>query len=239
MDGTPDRAAGVGAVRPWPVVGALALLATANILNNVAAARLYLLWGCLAMAGLALLARADGMLARDWGLGPVSRRAAVAALVAAAITATGMLVGTRLPGIADAFQDERVAGMSAGQVAFAALVRVPVGTALFEEMAFRGVLLAMLARRFGTAWGVAGSSLAFGIWHAVPSLSLAAGNAAVGSALGSHPGWAAVIGVVAAGFAGAFLCLLRIRYDHLVVPLAVHATANSLAYVLAWLLLRS
>ncbi len=228
----------MGAARPWPLAGALALLATANILNNVAAPELYLLWACLAICGMALLARADGLLPRDWGLGPVSRRAAVAAIVLAAITATGMLVGTRLPGIADAFQDERVEGMNAGQVAFAAMVRVPVGTAFFEEMAFRGVLLAMLVRRFGTSWGVLGSSLAFGIWHAVPSLSLAAGNAAVGLALGSHPGWAAVIGVVAAGFAGAFLCLLRIRYDHLIVPLAVHATANSLAYVLAWLMLR-
>ena len=130
--------------------------------------------------GLVLLARADGLLPRDWGLGPVSRRAAVAALVLAAITATGMLVGTQLPGIDDAFRDERVAGMSAGQVAFAAAVRVPVGTALFEEMAFRGVLLAMLVRRFGTAWGVAGSSLAFGIWHGFRLLRLAAGNVAVG-----------------------------------------------------------
>ena len=155
MDGSPDPGAGIAGLstaRPWPLVGALALLATANILNNVAAPELYLLWACLAIGGLVLLARADGLLPRDWGLGPVSRRAAVAALVLAAITATGMLVGTQLPGIDDAFRDERVAGMSAGQVAFAAAVRVPVGTALFEEMAFRGVLLAMLVRRFGTAW---------------------------------------------------------------------------------------
>ena len=157
----------------------------------------------------------------------------------AAVTAAAMLVGTQLPGVASAFHDERVVGMSAGQLAFAVLVRVPVGTAFFEEMAFRGVLLAMLARRFGTAWGVAGSSLAFGIWHVVPSLSLAAGNAAVGSVLGEHPLWAAAAGVVAAALAGVSLCLLRIRYDHLIAPLAVHATANSLAYLLAWLMTRS
>jgi membrane protease YdiL (CAAX protease family) len=229
----------VGATRPWPLVGAIALLAAANLLNNVAAPDLYLLWACLATIGLALLARADGLRRRDWGLGPVSRRAARAAIVLAAVTAAAMLAGTQLPGVATAFQDERVVGMSAGQLAFAVLVRVPVGTAFFEEMAFRGVLLAMLARRFGTAWGVAGSSLAFGIWHVVPSLSLVAGNAAVGSVLGAHPGWAASAGVIAAGLAGAFLCLLRIRYDHLVAPLAVHATANSLAYLLAWLMVRA
>ena len=239
MDGSHDRGAAVGVSRPWPLVGALALLTGANLLNNVVAPDLYLLWACLAIVGLALLARADGLRRLDVGLGPVSRRAARAAFALAAVTATGMLIGTQLPGVASAFHDERVAGMSAGQLAFAVLVRVPVGTAFFEELAFRGVLLAMLARRFGTSWGVVGSSLAFGIWHVVPSLSLAAGNAAVGSALGAHPAWAAAAGVVAAGLAGALLCLLRIRYDHLIAPLAVHATANSLAYLLAWLVVRS
>jgi uncharacterized protein len=238
VDGSHERGAGAGAPRPWPLVGALALLAAANLLNNVVAPDLYLLWACLAIVGLALLARADGLHRRDWGAGPVSRRAARAAVVLASVTAAAMLLGTQLPGFSSAFHDERVVGMSAGHLAFAVLVRVPVGTALFEEMAFRGVLLAMLARRFGTAWGVAGSSLAFGIWHVVPSLSLSAGNAAVGSVLGTHPVWAAAAGVVAAGVAGVMLCLLRIRYDHLIAPLSVHMTANSLAYLLAWLMVR-
>lgn len=239
MDGSHDRVAAGGATRQWPLVGALALLAGANLLNNVVAPDLYLLWACLAIVGLVSLARADGLRRRDWGLGPVSPRAARAAVALAAVTAAAMLVGTQLPGVASAFHDERVVGMSAGQLAFAVLVRVPVGTAFFEEMAFRGVLLAMLTRRFGTAWGVSGSSLAFGIWHVVPSLSLAAGNAAVGSVLGERPSWAAAAGVVAAALAGVSLCLLRIRYDHLIAPLAVHATANSLAYLLAWLMTRS
>ena len=42
---------------------------------------------------------------------------------------------------------------------------------------------------------------------------------------------------VAAGLAGAFLCFLRIRYDHLIVPFAVHATATSMGYLLAWLVM--
>jgi membrane protease YdiL (CAAX protease family) len=220
-------------------VAAVALLAVVNLLNNVAAPDLYVLWACLAIVGLALLARADGLHRRQWGLGHVSRRAAVAAAVLVAITAGAMLVGTQLAGVEAAYLDVRVAGMSAGEVAFAVLVRAPVGTALLEEVAFRGVLLAMLARRFGVAWGIAGSSLAFGAWHVVPSLGIAAGNAAICSVLGAHPLGAAAIGVLAAGLAGALLCLLRIRYDHLVAPWAVHATSNSLAYLLAWLVLRS
>lgn len=235
MGGTPPT----GAARPGPLVGALALLGVANILGNVVAPALYLLWAVLAVIGLVLLARADGLNRQQWGLGPVHRRAALAALAFAALTAVVMLVGTGLPGVSSAFVDQRVSGMGGGRIAFFALVRAPLGTAVFEEVAFRGILLALFARRFGTVWAVAGSSAAFGAWHILPALGVAAGNAAVVSTLGSDPLWAAIAGVVAAGLAGVFLCLLRIRYDHLIVPVAVHATATSLGYLLAWLVMGS
>jgi uncharacterized protein len=234
VDGSDGQQAAAAPRRSWPLLGTLTLLVAVNVLNNAAAPDLYVLWACLAIVGLVLLARADGLRRQDWGFGPVTVRAARAAAVLAAATATAMLVGTQLPGITTAYEDERVAGMGAAEVAFAALIRVPLGTAFLEEMAFRGVLLAMLTRRHGTAWGVAGSSLAFGAWHLLPSLDLTVGNAAFGAVLGAHSLVAAGIGMVAAGLAGAFLCLLRIRYDHLIAPLAVHVTTNSLAYVLAW-----
>ena len=47
------------------------------------------------------------------------------------------------------------------------------------------------------AWAVAGSALGFGAWHVVPSLGLAVGNEAVGSALGAHPFGAAAAAVAA------------------------------------------
>ena len=225
--------------RSWPPVVTLVLLAAVSLLDNVLAPGLYLLWACVAIVGLALLAWGDGLHRRDLGLGPVTRRAAVAAAVVVVITAAGMLLGTQIPGVSTAYLDERVSGMGAGEVAFAALVRVPVGTALLEEVAFRGVLLAMLTRRFGLWRGVAGSSVAFGAWHLLPAVSVAAGNEAVGSALGANSVLLAGVGMAAAGLAGVFLCLLRLRYDHLIVPLALHSTANSLAYFLAWLMVGS
>jgi len=239
VDGSDGRQAATAPTRSWPLLGTLTLLVAVNVLNNAAAPALYVLWACVAIVGLVLLARADGLRRQDWGFGPVTGRAARAAAALAGVTATAMLVGTQLAGFATAYEDERVAGMGAGEVAFVVLVRVPVGTALLEEVAFRGVLLAMLTRRYGTAWGIAGSSVAFGAWHLLPSLDLAAGNAAIGSALGTHHLAAAVIGMVAAGLAGAFLCLLRIRYDHLIAPLALHVTTNSAAYLLAWLMVSS
>lgn len=226
--------AGAAAPRPWPLVTTLGLLTLVMLLNNLIAPGGYVLWAVLAMIGLALLARADGLRPSQWGLGPVSRRAAVAAIVLAGLTAAVMVVGTRLPGISEAYLDERAAGLSAGQVAFAALVRAPIGTALLEEVAFRGVLLAMLAQRFGVVGAVIGSSVAFGAWHALPALGLAADNAVVGSVVGGQPGWAVALAVVASGLGGAVFCLLRIHYDHLIVPIAVHTTAVSLGYLLAW-----
>lgn len=224
---------GPAAVNPWPLVGALALLTVTSLLNNVVAPGGYLLWVGVALVGLVLLAGADGLHRRDWGLGPLHRRAVFAALAFAALTAVVMLVGTR--GVSDAFIDSRVMNLSGGGIAFAALVRAPLGTAVFEEVAFRGILLAMLAGRFGMKWAVAGSSVAFGVWHVVPAYLLATGNEAVSAVLGARPVWAGATGVVAAGLAGVFLCILRNRYDHLIVPVAVHATATSLGYLLAWL----
>jgi membrane protease YdiL (CAAX protease family) len=239
VDGSDGRQAATAPTRSWPLLGTLTLLVAVNVLNNSAAPDLYVLWACVAIVGLVLLARADGLRRRDWGFGPVTVRAARAAAVLAAATAAAMLVGTQLPGVTTAYDDARVEGMGAADVAFAALIRVPLGTAFLEEMAFRGVLLAMLTRRYGTAWAVAGSSLAFGAWHLLPSLDLTVGNAAIGAVLGTHCLVTAGIAMVAAGLAGAFLCLLRIRYDHLIAPLAVHVTTNSMGYVLAWIMVSS
>jgi membrane protease YdiL (CAAX protease family) len=239
VDGPDGRRADPGSARAWPLLGSLALLAVVNLLNNLIAPGQYVLWAGLGVVGLAMLARADGLTGGEWGIGPVPPRAARAALALAGATAAVLLAGTQLPGVAEAYADERVTGMSAAQVAGAVLVRVPLGTALLEELAFRGVLLAMLARRHGTGRAVLGSSAAFAVWHLAPALGLAAGNAAVGSALGAHPAAATSVAVLAAGVAGAVLCGLRIRYDHVIVPWSVHVTANSGAYLLAWLMARA
>ncbi len=42
---------------------------------------------------------------------------------------------------------------------FQALVEVPFGTVLLEEVAFRGVLFSMLARRYGVVWAVVRADL--------------------------------------------------------------------------------
>jgi membrane protease YdiL (CAAX protease family) len=149
------------------------------------------------------------------------------------------LVAAALPATRDAFGDDRVADLSAGEVVLRALIRVPLGTVLLEEVAFRGVLLAMLWRRLGIGRAVVISSLVFGLWHILPSLGITEANEALGAAVGSGTSAQAlgvIFAVVTTTVAGLVFCELRRRFDHLIVPMALHWATNGLGYLFAWAL---
>ena len=74
----------------------------------------------------------------------------------------------RFPAVAEMFEDRRYAGISDGDAVRHALIRVPLGTALLEEVAFRGVLFALWERAFSVPVAVFGTSLIFGLWHIGP-----------------------------------------------------------------------
>jgi CAAX protease family protein len=50
-------------------------------------------------------------------------------------------------------------------LAYHACVRIPLGTVVLEEVAFRSVLPALAARRYGISGGVLIASALFGLWH--------------------------------------------------------------------------
>src|SRR4029450_7903746 len=111
-----------------------------------------------------------------------------------------------LPPTRQAFADTRATSLSGAALLWHLLVRIPLGTALLEEVAFRGVVYAMVERRRGVRGGgvgsavrlgVVGSSLLFGLWHVLPSLGLRRANAAVADVLGSGPAGAVVAAVAA------------------------------------------
>jgi len=188
-----------------PVAAVLAILVAANLLNNLLLPEAYLPT-CVASAFLLLLiARRDGCSWADLGLTPeTAGRGLRWAVGAAGLVLLGYLAAVALPVTRTAFLDER-----AGDLAFAAmlgnaLVRIPLGTVLLEEVAFRGVLYAMLIARAGTPRAVLTSSLLFGIWHLLPSLGLSDANAAVASVVGSGDAGrtASVLAAVARGTTG-------------------------------------
>lgn len=137
--------------------------------------------------------------------------------------------GTRL------VADSRMAGLSPGAVAYRALVRVPVGTALTEELAFRGVLFGLLAAR-GELHAVLWSSLFFGIWHVMPGFNLLASNRRPKA--GSYRTAKVAAIVTASALGGVVLAGLRIWSGGLAAPFALHATLNSLGTVAAHLALK-
>jgi membrane protease YdiL (CAAX protease family) len=153
----------------------------------------------------------------------------------AAVVALGYLVGFALGSTRDLFLDERVEDLSFAAVAFAAFVRVPLGTVLLEEVAFRSVLPAALATRLRLRWAVLWSSVAFGLWHVLPALGLADVNPVADDTVGQLPGWVTVVGSVAATtVVGVFFCWLRYRSRSLLAPMLLHWSTNALGYLFAW-----
>ena len=189
-----------------------------------------------AALGMAILAAAVGLglSARELGVerseaGRGLRFGLMAWLpVAAVLTLAAIVPTTR-----GLLRDDR-ADVGLGAMVRTVLIVIPLGTALLEEVVFRGVLLAVFARRTSPWRAAVGSSIAFGLWHIVPTISSARGNDATDhvSALGLT---ALVVGmVVAMTVAGLVFCWLRIRSRSLVAPFVLHAGVNGTAFALAW-----
>lgn len=145
------------------------------------------------------------------------------------------LVGITLPATHDLFLDDRAKGLSLGGALFAAFVRVPLGTVLLEEVAFRAVLPAALAMRLRVWQAVALSALAFGLWHVLPAMGLEHVNPVADDTVGKLPEWVTVLGsVVSTALVGVWFWWLRWRSRSLLAPMALHWSTNAFAYLFAW-----
>jgi uncharacterized protein len=212
----------------WLVL-TLALLASSLLANRLAPGA-HLAIGLAVAALLAGVARQSGLTAAELGLGRGTWRAGLAwgAVPAAAIAVTyavALAIGPIRAELADATSLSRTAA------ALAVLVVIPLGTVLPEELAFRGVLWALLCRRHGPRAATVGSSVLFGLWHVVPALGGGAANeVAVGAVGGGAAGTAVRVAgtVVVTGLAGAALCWLRTASGSLLAPALVHWAANGL-----------
>jgi membrane protease YdiL (CAAX protease family) len=133
-------------------------------------------------------------------------------------------VAALTPAIRPLLDDQRVAGLDGRQLAYQVLLRIPVGTVGWEEIAFRGVFQASLRRVLDEPWATAVGASVFGVWHIRPTAGALAVN---GLASGRGARILAVTGVVA-GMAGAgvLLSLLRERSGSLVAPVLLHLAAN-------------
>jgi membrane protease YdiL (CAAX protease family) len=227
---------------PAPLVAlaaAVAVLVVANVLNNRLARSAYLPTSLvttallLAVFGLTNVPWADAGLGRD-----ALARGARWALVLVTLVAVGYLVGALLPATRRVFLDRRVAHAGPGTVAYQVLVRIPVGTVLLEEVAFRGVLYGLLRHPYGIAWATAVSAALFGLWHVLPARELPRLNPVAGRVFGTHPALVIPAAVIATALAGVVLCELQRRSGGLLAPIALHWAINALGYLTALLVTR-
>jgi membrane protease YdiL (CAAX protease family) len=203
------------------VVVTCAVLVVVNVVGREGPTHTMLVLGPVMAVGLILLARHAGLSFDELGLDRRHmKRGLTFAAVEVALVVVAYLVAAAIPLTREAFHDQRYQ-LSVGAAALAAFVVIPLSTVIPEEIAFRGVLLGLFARRTRPVVAAAASSALFGLWHVLPSLRLSRVNPAVSSVVGA--GWAgALLGVLGAVLftfaAGMLLCGLRRRSGSLLAP---------------------
>lgn len=196
------------------VTGALALLALAR-------------WSGLSWKQLGL-SRDRLRSGRRWGIGAVL------------VVATVYLAGVIIPVTRPAFLDTRY-HLGVPGALLTAFVIIPLGTVLFEEVAFRSVLWGMLRRHTTTFRVMLISSSLFGLWHVLPSLHFASSNRGVGDVVaqaGPSRSVMVVLGTVAFTAVGGLVAAeLRRRSGSVLASVGMHWATNALGVlfgVLAW-----
>lgn len=149
-------------------------------------------------------------------------------LAAALPIVTGLGAGLCFERSRTFYREDFVAGASAGQAAYEALVRIPFGTALSEELIFRGALLGVFSRYHRDLLATAVCSLLFGLWHIAPTLSRIDAAGAGKSPCQKAALVAGSVGVTTA--AGFMLAWLRLRSGSIVAPWIAHSAANATGY---------
>ena len=170
-------------------------------------------------------AAASGLTAEDLGLGRGRLGAGLRCGAApSGVLAAGWILLTAVPATRPALADQRITGLTWPQVAYQVTVRIPAGTVLWEEVAFRGVLQAFLRRVLPGSAALAVTSAVFGIWHVRPTVEALRINQMTTSRRAAAGSVAATVAGTAA--AGLLLSWLRERSGSLAAPALLHLSAN-------------
>jgi uncharacterized protein len=213
----------------------IATLAYGAVLNRALPEVVHIPASLTAAATSLTAARRAGVSVAALGLAPDRVRSGVrVGLAVGAPIVAGIGVASRLRATSGYFDDARVMQAGPRRVVYEAAVRIPIATALGEELIFRGALLGLFRRKHSTAAAVAASSLLFGLWHVLPTLEgLALNPPAEGDHTTRHKIGVVAGTVAATAAAGVGFSLLRIRSGSVLAPVVVHAAINSSAFIAA------
>ena len=156
----------------WHLVAILALAGYANVIANLVledAWHIPFNLGVLAVA--LLIARRAGTTWTSMGLRTdrLKRGLVVGGSIILAI-GLGVAIAVAIPDFRELFLQDRLVDQSVAWLLFQALIRIPIATALYEEVMFRGIVFGMLARRYSPLKAGLASSVLFGFWHVLPTL---------------------------------------------------------------------
>jgi membrane protease YdiL (CAAX protease family) len=213
---------------------AAAVLGYGVLINRVVPSELYVPVNLAAAVAAVAAAHALGVSWRDLGL---ARDRVKAGLKLGGITlipiAVAVTLGLAIPWTRDFFRDTTIVNASTAEALYTLLLRIPLGTAMAEELIFRGALLGLYLQRHRPWVAVVLSSAVFGVWHVLPTLDSLDTNPGAAATAGSvllQAGAVAFI-VLATGVAGGFFSWLRLRSGSILAPWLTHTGFNSIGYL--------
>lgn len=232
-----SEARGSPTSRWWPVAAVVAMLTAHNVVVHRTPSEVTDLGVIvLTSGGLVLLGRTAGLSLTDLGVARGQLRRSVGTSIRAGGSVLIALVCTAVIPVTRGFlADDRFVGVGVPEATRRALLDIPFNVT-FEEFAFRGVLLAVLLGLLPSRAALVTSSGLFGLWHVLPTLEQVATTWPGMPPLGAA---GAVVGIVCVtAVAGAVFAWLRLRFDSLLLPVAVHGALNLGAHVLGWAIVR-
>ena len=217
----------------------LGVMVVWNVRAHMGRGNLLAVTGPLAAGLLLVVGRLAGLSWEQLGLGVGTMVRGLAwGGAALAVIAVGYAVGLALPITRRLFLDRRYEQVGTRSALYLDLLAVPLGTVVFEEVAFRGVLWGLVAHTSGAAWATAVTSVLFGAWHVLPALDGARANQDAASPAPRTAMARLVLGtVVFTGLSGVVFGVLRQQSESLFAPALLHWATNGLgvlAAALAW-----
>lgn len=213
-----------------PTLVALFLIAYPNLLALLCARRRWDQWHAFsignALLALALLAGAasGGLLPAVWG--HVSAGGILLGAVAGLVPLAVILTLLFLPGqLGRDIVASGIDGISTRQFMYRVGVQVALTTVVCEELAFRGVLYALLAHAVSAPWTVALNAIVFGLWHV--TLQYTGFSSQSGAAR-----WAAALGGACVyALLGLLLALVRDGAGGLLAPIITHGVLDVFMFI--------
>jgi membrane protease YdiL (CAAX protease family) len=161
----------------WHIAAIIVIATYANIISNLVLDDVWHIPFQLGILGISMLiATRAGTTWTSMGLRKDrAKRGFIIGGVIIGLIAFGFVVAVAaaavFPDVRPMFDNTGVVENTTGFVLFQAFVRIPIATAFYEEVLFRGVIFGMLTRRHSPLLAAVITSLLFGLWHIAPTIA--------------------------------------------------------------------